>query len=155
LGVANGFYSKLQEDRRDLSERIKAERSVAEAAVHSKREYVCTDLVNVTDPKLSDYVKRRYGKLSSIGRPSRARKASYYVGKKVGENIVLHRGSNDLIRIRADAPGINDSTPVANSPAILIIFIVYSVVYVYNIGTDDVRRGLPCRQPKNWSENNF
>jgi hypothetical protein len=92
LGVANGFYSKLEDDRRALSERIQAERNFAEAAVHSKRGYVCTDLVNVTDPKLSDYVKRRYGKMRSIGRPSWVRKSSYYVGKKVGENMVLHRG---------------------------------------------------------------
>ena len=92
LGVANGFYSKLEKDRQALSERIKAERSFAEAAVHSKRKYVCTDLVNVADPRLSDYVKRRYGKLTSIGRSGRTRKASYYAGKKVGENMVLHRG---------------------------------------------------------------
>ena len=92
LGVANGFYSKLEGDRRALSGRIQAERNLAEAAAHSKRKYVCTDLVNVTDPKLSDYVKRRYGKMRSIGRPSRARKSSYHVGKKVGENMVLHRG---------------------------------------------------------------
>ena len=92
LGVANGFYSKLEGDRRALSGRIQAERDLADAAAHSKREYVCTDLVNVTDPKLSDYVKRRYGKMRSIGRPSWARKSSYYVGKKVGENMVLHRG---------------------------------------------------------------
>jgi len=92
LGAANGFSSKLEEDRRVLSERIRAERNLAEAAAHSKREYVCTDLVNVIDPKLSDYVKRRYGKMRSIGRPSWARKSSYYVGKKVGKNMVLHRG---------------------------------------------------------------
>lgn len=92
LGVANGFYSKLEADRRDLSERIKVERNLAEAADHSKREYVCTDLVNVNDPKLSEYVKQRYGKMRSIGRPSWARKSSYYVGKKVGENMVLSRG---------------------------------------------------------------
>lgn len=92
LGVANGFCSKLEEDRRVLSERIKAERSLAEAAVHSKREYVCTDLVNVADPRLSEYLKRRYGKLRSIGCSSRARKASYHVGKKVGRSMVLHRG---------------------------------------------------------------
>jgi hypothetical protein len=92
LGVANGFYSKLQDDRQALSERIQAERSFAEAAVHAKRQYVCTDLVNVTDPRLSDYVKRRYGKLTSIGHSSRVRKASYYAGKKVGRNLVLHRG---------------------------------------------------------------
>jgi hypothetical protein len=91
-GVANGFYSKLEGDRRALSERILSERNLTAAAANPKREVVCTDLVNVTDPRLSDYVKRRYGKLSSIGRPSRARKASYYVGKKVGENMVLHRG---------------------------------------------------------------
>jgi hypothetical protein len=92
LGVANGFYSKLEEDRRALSERIRAERNIAAAAVHSKRKYVCTDLVDVADPQLSDYVKRRYGKLRSIGRPSRARKSSYYVGRQVGRNMVLHRG---------------------------------------------------------------
>jgi hypothetical protein len=92
LGVASGFYSKLEEDRRALSERIKAERSFAEAAAHAKRAHVGTDLVNVTDPRLADYVKRRYGKLRSIGRPCRARKPSYYVGKKVGEKMVLHRG---------------------------------------------------------------
>jgi hypothetical protein len=92
LGVANGFYSKLEKDRRALSERIQAERGVAQAGVQAKREYVCTDLVNITDPRLSDYVKRRYGKLTSIGHSSRARKASYYAGKKIGENMVLHRG---------------------------------------------------------------
>jgi hypothetical protein len=92
LGVANGFYSKLEDDRRALSERIQAERNFTEAAAHSKREYVCTDLINVTDPKLSDYVKRRYGKMRSIGRPIWIRNSSYYVGKKVGENMVLHRG---------------------------------------------------------------
>jgi Protein of unknown function (DUF2786) len=92
LGVANGFYSKLEDDRRALSERIQAERNFAKAAAHSKRKYVCTDLVHVTDPKLSDYVKRRYGKMHSIGHPSQARKSSYYVGKKIGQNMVLHRG---------------------------------------------------------------
>jgi len=92
LGVANGFYAKLEKDRRALSERIRAERNSAEAAVHSKRDYVCTDLVLVSDPKLSDYVSRRYGKLRSIGRPMRARRSSYYAGKKVGEALVLHRG---------------------------------------------------------------
>ena len=92
LGVANGFHAKLEKDRRALSERIWAERNSAEAAVHSKRDYVCTDLVNVADPKLSDYVSRRYGKLRSIGRPMRARKSSYYAGRKVGEAMVLHRG---------------------------------------------------------------
>lgn len=92
LGVASGFYSRLEDDRRALSERMKAERNFAEAAASSKRAYVCTDLVNVTDPKLSDYVKRRYGKMRSIGRPSRARRSSYFAGKKVGENMVLHRG---------------------------------------------------------------
>jgi hypothetical protein len=92
LGVANGFHAKLEKDRRALSERIWAERNSAEAAVHSQRDYVCTDLVNVADPKLSDYVSRRYGKLRSIGRPMRARKSSYYAGRKVGEAMVLHRG---------------------------------------------------------------
>lgn len=92
LGVANGFSSKLEGDRRALSERIGAERNLARAAAHSKREYVCTDLINITDPKLSDYVKLRYGKLRSIGRPSLVRKSSYYVGKKVGQSLVLHRG---------------------------------------------------------------
>ena len=92
LGVANGFYSKLEGDRRALSERLQAERDLAEAAARSKGGYLCTDLVNVADPRLSDYVKRRYGKMRSIGRPSRARKSSYHVGKKVGENMVLHRG---------------------------------------------------------------
>jgi hypothetical protein len=92
LGVANGFYSRLEADRRALSERMQAERGFAEAAVHAKRGYPCTDLANVADPKLSDYVRRRYGKLSSIGRPGRARKASYYAGRKVGQNIVLHCG---------------------------------------------------------------
>ena len=92
LGVANGFYSKLAGDRRTLSERIQAERNSVAAAAHSKLEYVCTDLINVKDPKLSDYVKWRYGKMRSIGRPSWARKSSYYVGKKVGESMVLHRG---------------------------------------------------------------
>jgi len=92
MGVASGFYSKLEDDRRALSERIKTERNFAEAAARSKRDYVCTDLLKVTDPKLSDYVKRRYGRLRSIGRPDRTRKSSYYVGKKVGENMVLHRG---------------------------------------------------------------
>jgi len=92
LGVANGFYSKLEGDRRTLSERIQAERNSVAAAAHSKIEYVCTDLINVKDPKLSDYVKWRYGKMRSIGRPSWARKSSYYVGKKVGESMVLHRG---------------------------------------------------------------
>lgn len=102
LGVASGFFSKLEDDRRALSERIKAERNLAKTAAHSKREYVCTDLVNVTDPKLSDYVKRRYGKLRLIGRPNRPRKSSYYVGKKVGENMVLHRG----IEATATASGL-------------------------------------------------
>ncbi len=92
LGVANGFFTKLENDRRALSERIRAERNFAEAAGHSKRNYVCTNLVNVADPKLSEYVSRRYGKLRSIGRPIRARKSSYYAGKKVGETMVLHRG---------------------------------------------------------------
>jgi len=92
LGVANGFYSKLEGDRRTLSERIQAERNSVAAAAHSKIEYVCTDLIKVKDPKLSDYVKWRYGKMRSIGRPSWARKSSYYVGKKVGESMVLHRG---------------------------------------------------------------
>ena len=92
LGVANGFYSKLEGDRRALSERIRAERNLAEAAGHSKRGVVCTDLVNVADPKLSDYVRRRYGKMRSIGHPVRARKSSYPVGNKVGENMVLRRG---------------------------------------------------------------
>ena len=32
------------------------------------------------------------GRMRSIGRPSWARKSSYYVGKKVGKNMVLHRG---------------------------------------------------------------
>jgi hypothetical protein len=92
LGVVNGFYTKLENDRRALSERIHFERRVAEAALHTKRGYVCTDLIHVSDPKLSDYVKQRYGKLRSIGRPMRARKSSYYAGKKVGETLVLHRG---------------------------------------------------------------
>jgi hypothetical protein len=92
LGVANGFYSKLEGDRRALSARIQAERSFTGATARSKCAYVCTDLVNVTDPRLSDYVKRRYGKTCSIGRPSWIRKSSYYVGKKVGQKMVLHRG---------------------------------------------------------------
>ncbi len=92
LGVANGFYAKLEKDRRALSERIHSERSTAAAALHTKRGYVCTDLIHVSDPKLSDYVKRRYGKLHSIGRPMRARKSSYYAGKIVGEALVLRRG---------------------------------------------------------------
>jgi hypothetical protein len=92
LGVANGFCAKLQEDRQALSERIRAERGFAGAGVQAKREHVCTDLVNVTDSRLCDYVKRRYGKLSSIGHSSRVRKASYHVGKKVGRTVVLHRG---------------------------------------------------------------
>ena len=92
LGVANGFYSKLESDRRILSSRIQAERHFAEAAAHSKREYVCTDLVNVTDPRLSDYLRRRYGPMRSIRRPSWIRKQSYYVGKTVGQKMVLHRG---------------------------------------------------------------
>jgi hypothetical protein len=91
LGATNGFFSKLEGDRRMLSERIQAERNVASAGP-SKRPYVCTDLVNVADPRLSDYVKRRYGKLRSIGRPGWIRKNSYYVGKKIGEKMVLHRG---------------------------------------------------------------
>jgi hypothetical protein len=92
LGVANGFHAKLEKDRRALSERIRSERSAAAAALHTKRSYGCTDLIHVSDPKLCDYVKRRYGKLRSIGRPVRARKSSYYAGKMVGENMVLHRG---------------------------------------------------------------
>jgi hypothetical protein len=92
LGVANGFYSKLEDDRRALSERLQAERTAARAGARSERNYVCTDLVNMTDPKLSDFVKRRYGKIRSIGRPNRARKSSYYVGRTVGRNMVLHRG---------------------------------------------------------------
>lgn len=92
LGVANGFFTKLETDRRALSERIRAERNSEGAGVHSKRDYACTELVHVTDPKLSDYVSRRYGKLRSIGRPMRVRKSSYYAGKKVGEAMVLHRG---------------------------------------------------------------
>jgi hypothetical protein len=90
LGVANGFYAKLENDRHALSERIQAERNLSEARF--KREYVCTDLIGVTDPKLSDYLKRRYGKMRSVGRPSRARKPAYYAGKEVGANMVLHRG---------------------------------------------------------------
>ena len=69
-----------------------AKRDHAEAAGRSRRGVVCTDLVNVTDPRLSDYVRRRYGKMRSIGHPVRARKSSYHVGKKVGENMVLRRG---------------------------------------------------------------
>ncbi len=92
LGVAGGFYSKLEAERRSLSERIQAERNLAEAAAHRKPKYVCTDLVHVNDPKLSAYVKQRYGKLLSIRRPGFARKPSYYVGKKIGQNMVLHRG---------------------------------------------------------------
>jgi hypothetical protein len=92
LGVANGFYSRLEEDRRALSARMKAERNVAKEAVRSGSKHAGTDLVNVADPKLSDYIKRRYGKMRSIGRPSRPRKSSYYVGKKVGKQLVLHRG---------------------------------------------------------------
>lgn len=91
LGVANGFYSKLQGDRQALSERMKAERSNPAAAGHSHRKYVCTDLVNVTDPELSDYVKRRYGRLRSIRRSGRARKSSYDAGRKIGEKMVLYR----------------------------------------------------------------
>jgi hypothetical protein len=92
LGVVNGFYSKLESDRRVLSTRIQAERSVAEAAAHCKREYVCTDLVNVADPRLSDYIKRRYGPIRSIRRPGWIRKPSYYVGETAGQKMVLHRG---------------------------------------------------------------
>jgi hypothetical protein len=92
LGVAIGFYSKLEGDRRALSERLQAERDLAEDAAHSKREYACTDLVNLADPKLSDYVKRRYGKICSIGRPGVARKSSFTIGEKVGRSMVLHRG---------------------------------------------------------------
>ncbi len=92
LGVANGFYAKLDGDRRALSERIRAERQSTQAAGGTKRSYVCTDLVNVADPRLSDYLKRRYGKLRSFRRPSWARKSSYYAGRKVGEKMVLHRG---------------------------------------------------------------
>lgn len=92
LGVANGFYSRLEDDRRALSERIRAERNFAEAAAHTQRGYGCTDLVDIADPRLSDYVKRRYGKMRSVGRPVYSRKSSYDVGKKVGENMVLHRG---------------------------------------------------------------
>ncbi len=92
LGVANGFYSKLEEDRRVLSTRIQSERNFAEGMARSKRGYVCTDLVNIADPKLSDYVSRRYGKMRSIGRPGLARKSSYYTGRKVGQGMVLHRG---------------------------------------------------------------
>jgi hypothetical protein len=92
LGVANGFYTKLEGDRRALSERIRTERKSAEAAGGSPRRYVCTDLVNVADPRLSDYLKRRYGKLRAFRRPGRARTSSYYAGRKVGEKMVLHRG---------------------------------------------------------------
>jgi hypothetical protein len=90
LGVANGFYAKLENDQHALAERIQAERSLSEAGF--KRDYVCTDLVGVTDPELSDYLKRRYGKMRSVGRPSRARKEAYYAGKAVGADMVLHRG---------------------------------------------------------------
>ncbi|MCU0591792.1 MAG: SprT-like domain-containing protein [Desulfobacterales bacterium] len=92
LGVASGFHAKLEDDRRALSERIQAERNSAAAAAYSKRTYVCTDLANVTDPTLSEYVKRRYGRIRSIGSPCRACKASYAIGKKIGESMVLHRG---------------------------------------------------------------
>ena len=112
LGVASGFYSKLDDDRRALSERIRTERSFAEAAAHAKRAYACNDLVNVTDPRLSDYVRRRYGKLRSIGRPSQPRRAAYHAGKEVGEKMVLHRGiettstvSGLLITGKAILPG--------------------------------------------------
>jgi hypothetical protein len=91
-GVASGFFSKLEDDRRALSGRLKAERNLAEEAARSKQEYVCTDLLTVADPKLSQYVKRRYGKLRSIGRPIRPCRSAYHVGKKVGEKMVLHRG---------------------------------------------------------------
>jgi hypothetical protein len=92
LGVANGFYSKLEDDRRALSERLQAERNAARAGARSERNYVCTDLAHMANPKLSDFVKRRYGKIRSIGRPNRARKSSYYVGRTVGRKMVLHRG---------------------------------------------------------------
>jgi len=92
LGVANGFYAKLDGDRRALSERIKAERKSGEAAVRSTCRYVCTDRDNAADPRLTDYLKRRYGRMHSIRRPGWVRKSSYYVGKKVGEKMVLHRG---------------------------------------------------------------
>jgi hypothetical protein len=92
LGAANGFFAKLEADRCALSERLKAERTSSDAAVRSKRRYACTDLLNIADPRLSDYLKRRYGKMRSISRPSRARKSSYYAGRKVGEQMVLHRG---------------------------------------------------------------
>jgi hypothetical protein len=112
LGVASGFLLKLDDDRRALSERIKTERSCAEAAAHAKRAYACNDLVNVTDPRLSDYVRRRYGKLRSIGRPSQPRRAAYRAGKEVGEKMVLHRGiettstvSGLLITEKATLPG--------------------------------------------------
>jgi hypothetical protein len=90
--VANGFYSKLEDDRRALSERLQAERNAARAGARSERNYVCTDLAHMANPKLSDFVKRRYGKIRSIGRPNRARKSSYYVGRTVGRKMVLHRG---------------------------------------------------------------
>ena len=92
LGVANGFYAKLDDDRRALSERMKAEKKPMEAAERSRPRHVCADPVAVTDPRLKDYLGRRYGKLRSVSRRGWARKSSYYAGRKVGVQMVLHRG---------------------------------------------------------------
>ena len=92
LGVANGFYAQLDRDRRALCERIKDEKKSTEAAERSRPRHVCADPVAVTDPRLKDYLGRRYGKLRSVSRRGWARRASYYAGRKVGAKMVLHRG---------------------------------------------------------------
>jgi len=92
LGVANGFYAQLDRDRRALCERIKDEKKSTEAAQRSRPRHVCADPVAVTDPRLKDYLRRRYGKLRSVSRRGWARRASYYAGRTVGAKMVLHRG---------------------------------------------------------------
>ena len=92
LGVANGFYAQLDRDRRALCERIKDEKKSTEAAERSRPRHVCVDPVAVTDPRLKDYLARRYGKLRLVSHPGWARKSSYYAGRKVGAKLVLHRG---------------------------------------------------------------
>ncbi len=92
LGVANGFHERLEEDRRALSERIRAESASAAARGGAGRGRVGNALVHATDPRLSDYLKRRYGRLRAFSRPGWARKSSYFAGRKVGAKLVLHRG---------------------------------------------------------------
>lgn len=98
LGVASGFYSQLEEERRRLSERIHAEQR-AETRAGLFRGRPCMDLVNIFDPALGAYVRQRYGRLRSIGRPGLSLRASYDAGRKVGREMVLSRGlessSND------------------------------------------------------------